>query len=204
MPRIAFCTYALSRNATMWGSPLPFRLSREPSSPNPLLASVQQRRSVRGSPRQLGRRTRRTDGPCAFAAPVPEVDHTPALQASLDQIVLCLFPEKCRCGTVAWLLAPHRRRVVVPPHPTEAVSAGGLPTGTSGMFVNLPAPPDGLAAARIPRTQRNSMLLVSLSGLLLFRFASRALFALLFHALPRRTRYEPLAGPHGSLGGELA
>jgi len=66
---------------------------------------------------------------------------------------------------------------------------GGLPTGTPLKSVNFPAPPDGIFAVRIPLAQRKPMLLFSLSGLLLFRFATRVLFALLFHEPPRNTRY---------------
>ena len=71
---------------------------------------------------------------------------------------------------------------------------GGLSLGTLRKSVDLRTPPArsgqvlAPAPSRIPLTQRNPMLLLSLSGLLLLRLAHRVLLALLFQSPPRNTR----------------
>ena len=76
----------------------------------------------------------------------------------------------------------------------KQAAAGGLSLGTPRRSVDRRALPGRKGRKlspvphRIPLTQRKPMLLLAFVGVLLLRFAHRALLALLFHEPPRNTR----------------
>ena len=80
------------------------------------------------------------------------------------------------------------------PHPPRPQDLAHYPSAYGAQ------PRDGPTRKRRERgTSGNPTLLFVLSGLVLFRFATRQLFALLFQLPPRITRFEPDAGRSGSL-----